>query len=226
MCALSEAAEPLRLPLQQRRRWSATCRASIWVSPSLVHLVHFPFSLSVWNIDVTLTGTCDGRVYGGVLSWKKEKGTLRADLLNVDVSLRRTVGCWFCLQGLEKKEQGKKTPHQPPKFFGLILFTGPFSVGSVAIALKTLLHTLVKGAFASLRRAIRTRERRWSHPSRWPHSFSLSSFFARPFGDARTYGRRDSCLLIIITLQRKRSATSAWASLAVFIPCVSSSVVK
>lgn len=63
--------------------------------------------------------------------------------------------------GVEKKRRWKN-----PEFLYLILFTDLFSVGSVAIALKTILHTLVKRVFVSLRRPIRTRERWRSHPAR------------------------------------------------------------
>lgn len=128
-------------------------------------------------------------------------------------------------KGLEKKKK-KREKAEKEKFLFFILFTGHFSVGSVAITLKTILHTLVKGVFASLWQPIRMRARWWSRPTHWPHSLSLSSVLACSFWDTRTYGGRDSCLLIIIMLQRKHSATCAWASLAVFIPRVSCSIVK
>lgn len=66
----------------------------------------------------------------------------------------------------------------------------------------------------------------WAHPTHWPHSLSLSSVSACSFWVAGTYGRRDSCLPIIIALQRKHSATCASASLPTFVPRVSFSFVE
>ena len=223
MCAFSEAAEPLQLPLQRRRRRSATCRASVWVSQRLVHsytsLFRCKCEICMWHTPWHLTEGCTGISFPK----NKRKGPSEVTCL---MWMFHYAGLWgtnsAVRMGLEKEKNRKKIH----KFLFLSLFTDHFSVGSVAIALKTILHALVKGVFVSLWRPIRMREMWWSHPACWPHILSLSSSFAHSFWDARTYGRRDSCLLIIITLQRKCSATSAPASLTGFIPCVSSSVVK
>lgn len=60
-------------------------------------------------------------------------------------ALQALCSGWVWRKG--KQEEKKKNKH---KLLFLILFSGLFSVGSVAITVKTILHTLVKGVFGSL----------------------------------------------------------------------------
>lgn len=74
---------------------------------------------------------------------QKRKAVLGGGLLNTDLLVCSAAGSVLRM-GLEKRKAGKN------KFLFLILFSGLFSVGSVAITVKTILHTLVKGVFGSL----------------------------------------------------------------------------
>lgn len=185
------------------------CSPSHVSFPQLSTCCMFPFLTVPWH---TLWHLTEGLL--GEFPKSKRKEVCGDVLLNTVV-----LGCRLCAQdGFGEKQKNNK-------FLFLILFSGLFSVGSVAITLKTILHTLVKGVFGSLWQPIRTVRGGGLTPpadhTAFPFPLSLLSFWV-----AGTHGRRDSCLLIIIALQRKHSAACASASLPVFVPCVSFSFVK
>lgn len=110
--------------------------------PQLSTCCTFPFLTVPWHTLWHLT-----EVLLGEFPKSKRKAVCGDVLLNTVV-----LGCRLCAQdGFGEKEKQKNN-----KFLFLILFSGLFSVGSVAITLKTILHTLVKGVFGSLWRPIRT----------------------------------------------------------------------
>lgn len=116
------------------------CLPSYMSFPELSTFCMFPFLAVLWHTLWYLT-----EVVLGAFPKSKIKAALGGDLFNAD-----GLVCWAAgsvlRMGLEKRRMGGKKS----KFLFLFLFSGLFSVGSVAITLKTVLHTLVRGVFGSL----------------------------------------------------------------------------